>query len=96
MPTAGSTTKRASPLPQAVSEAAGVAPTYGMVVLGCLETDARRYHPGHWPGVAPVVPVEMLGNKVRKAPGPGVIVNAYRMPRKKLAARQLVPMMKKK
>lgn len=43
-----------------------------------------------------VVSVELPGNKERKAPGLGVIVNAYRMPKKKIEGRQLVPMIKKK
>ncbi|WP_165079115.1 MULTISPECIES: phage minor head protein [unclassified Desulfovibrio] len=42
-----------------------------------------------------VVPVELPGNRERKAPGLGVIVNAYRMPKKKVEGRQLVPMIKK-
>lgn len=42
-----------------------------------------------------VVPVELPGNRERKAPGLGAIVNAYRMEKKKLAARRLVPIIEK-
>lgn len=50
--------------------------------------------PDDEPGWCLVVPVELPGNPGRKADGLGVIINAYRMERKKIEG-QLVPLLKK-
>lgn len=47
------------------------------------------------PGWCLVVPVELPGSSERKADGLGVIINAYRMERKKIEG-QLVPLLEKK